>query len=136
MYVANTKRLTLAGARKMMTTAIGEAEAAGIPIAVAIADAGGHLIMLERMDGGRFHTVHSSTTASRARRSKPSGPPTASMRNKLPESSMLLFAHRSYHIDAAENTLPAFHAAAKLGVAGIETDVRLSRDGLPVDHHP
>ncbi len=62
MYVVNTKRLTLAGARKMMTTAIGEAETAGIPIAVAIADAGGHLVMLERMDGGRFHTVHSSTT--------------------------------------------------------------------------
>ena len=59
MYVANTKRLTLVGARTMMATAIGEAEAAGIPIAVAIADAGGHLIMLERMDGGRFHTVHS-----------------------------------------------------------------------------
>ena len=62
MYVADTKRLTLAGARKMMATAIGEAETAGIPIAVAITDAGGHLVMLERMDGGRFHTVHSSTT--------------------------------------------------------------------------
>src|SRR3990170_2858069 len=62
MYVADTKRLTLAGARKMMATAIGEADAAGIPIAVAITDAGGHLVMLERMDGGRFHTVHSATT--------------------------------------------------------------------------
>lgn len=45
-----------------MAAAIGIAEAEGIPIAVAIADAGGHLLMLERMDGGRFHTVHSSTT--------------------------------------------------------------------------
>ena len=62
MYVADTKRLTLAGARKMMTTAIGRAEEAGVAITVAIADAGGHLVMLERMDGGRFHTVHSSTT--------------------------------------------------------------------------
>ena len=62
MYVANAKRLTLAGARKMMDTAIGRAEEAGVAIAVAIADAGGHLILLERMDGGRFHTVHSSTT--------------------------------------------------------------------------
>jgi glc operon protein GlcG len=62
MYVANSKRLTLAGARKMMATAVGAAEQAGIPIAVAIADAGGHLVMLERMDGGRFHTIHSSTT--------------------------------------------------------------------------
>jgi uncharacterized protein GlcG (DUF336 family) len=62
MYVADAKRLTLAGARKMMTTAIGMAEKESIPIAVAIADAGGHLVTLERMDGGRFHTVHSSTT--------------------------------------------------------------------------
>lgn len=62
MYVADCKRLTRAGARKMMDTATAAAEKAGVAIAVAIADAGGHLVMLERMDGGRFHTVHSSTT--------------------------------------------------------------------------
>jgi uncharacterized protein GlcG (DUF336 family) len=62
MYVVNAKRLTLAGARAMMAAAMSKAQCAGIPIAVAIADAGGHLIALERMDGGRFHTVHSSTT--------------------------------------------------------------------------
>src|SRR5437016_11950765 len=62
MYVAESKRLTNDGAKKMMTTAIGKAREAGIAIAVAITDAGGHLILLERMDGGRFHTVHSATT--------------------------------------------------------------------------
>src|SRR6202048_3174260 len=62
MYVADTKRLTHDGAKRMMTTAIGAAREAGIAIAVAITDAGGHLILLERMDGGRFHTVHSATT--------------------------------------------------------------------------
>lgn len=62
MYFAETKRLTLAGARKMVATAVGKAEQAGIAITVAIADAGGNLVALERMDGGRFHTVHSSTT--------------------------------------------------------------------------
>jgi uncharacterized protein GlcG (DUF336 family) len=62
MYVASTKRLTLAGAQKMMATAVAAAERDGIAIAVAIADAGGHLILLQRMDGGRFHTVHSATT--------------------------------------------------------------------------
>ena len=45
----------------MMDTAIAAAEREGIAISVAIADAGGHLILLERMDGGRFHTVHSAT---------------------------------------------------------------------------
>jgi uncharacterized protein GlcG (DUF336 family) len=62
MYVADSKRLTLAGARKMTATAVGRAEQGGIAITVAIADAGGNLVMLERMDGGRFHTVHSATT--------------------------------------------------------------------------
>jgi glc operon protein GlcG len=62
VYVTNTKRLTHAGAKKMMATAIGAAEKAAVAISVAIADAGGHLILLERMDGGRFHTVHSATT--------------------------------------------------------------------------
>ena len=62
MYVTTAKRLTMDGARKMMATAIAKAKQAGIAVSVAIADAGGHLMLLERMDGGRFHTVHSSTT--------------------------------------------------------------------------
>jgi uncharacterized protein GlcG (DUF336 family) len=61
MYVAESKRLTAAGAQRMRDTAIARAQAAGAAITVAIADAGGHLILLERMDGGRFHTVHSAT---------------------------------------------------------------------------
>jgi glc operon protein GlcG len=62
MYVADAKRLTNDGAKRMMTTATKLAGEAGIAIAVAITDAGGHLILLERMDGGRFHAVHSATT--------------------------------------------------------------------------
>ena len=62
MYVADSKRLTLAGAKKMMETAIRLAQEAQFAVTVAIADTGGHLVLLERMDGGRFHTVHSSTT--------------------------------------------------------------------------
>jgi uncharacterized protein GlcG (DUF336 family) len=62
MYVADSKRLTLAGARKMMDTAMDAAERTGHAIAVAIVDGGGHPLLIQRMDGGRFHTVHSSTT--------------------------------------------------------------------------
>jgi uncharacterized protein GlcG (DUF336 family) len=62
MYVADTKRLTHEGAKKMMATAIEKARQAGIAISCAITDAGGHIILIERMDGGRFHTVHSCTT--------------------------------------------------------------------------
>lgn len=59
---ADTKQLTLHGARAMMTAAIAEADSLGIAATIAIVDAGGHIVLLERMDGGRFHTVHSSLT--------------------------------------------------------------------------
>jgi glc operon protein GlcG len=62
MYVARTQRLTLAGAKTIVAAATAQAEKAGIAIAVVVADAGGHLMLLERMEGGRFHTVHSATT--------------------------------------------------------------------------
>jgi glc operon protein GlcG len=45
-----------------MATAIDMANQAGIAISCAIVDAGGHVMLLERMDDGRFHTVHSCTT--------------------------------------------------------------------------
>ena len=61
MYVADGKRLTVEGARKIKNTAVKAAEKAGLAVTVAIVDAGGHLVLLERMDGGKFHTVHSAT---------------------------------------------------------------------------
>ena len=61
MYIADSKRLTHEGAKKMMATAIEQARQAGIAIACCVADAGGHVVVLERMDGGRFHTLHSCT---------------------------------------------------------------------------
>ena len=62
MYIADAKRLTHDGARKMMATAIEKAREAKIAISCCIVDAGGHVLVLERMDGGRFHTLHSCTT--------------------------------------------------------------------------
>ena len=62
MPTKNTKMLTSKGVRMMMDAAIARAEKFGIDVTVAIVDGGGHLLMLERMEGGRFHTVHSATT--------------------------------------------------------------------------
>ena len=62
MYIAAAKRLTHDGAKKMMATAIDKAREAKIAVSCCIVDAGGHVVALERMDGGRFHTLHSSTT--------------------------------------------------------------------------
>ena len=62
MPFADSKRLTAKGARQMMDAGIAKAGEFGIGATVAIVDSGGHLQMLERMDGSRFHTVHSATT--------------------------------------------------------------------------
>jgi uncharacterized protein GlcG (DUF336 family) len=62
MYVVDSKRLTAAGARKAVDTVVGLAREGGLAVSVAVVDAGGHLLLLERMDGGKFHTVHSATT--------------------------------------------------------------------------
>ncbi|GAG26608.1 unnamed protein product, partial [marine sediment metagenome] len=62
MPIKDTKIMTSKGVRMMMDRAISKAKKLGIAATIAIVDAGGHLLMLERMEGGRFHTVHSSTT--------------------------------------------------------------------------
>ncbi len=62
IYVANAKRLTLAGAETMCASVIASAQAQGLAVCVVVADAGGHVILAKRMDGGRFHTMHSATT--------------------------------------------------------------------------
>ncbi len=48
---------------------------------------------------------------------------------------MQIFAHRGASLEAPENSFAAFELALELGVAGIELDVRLAADGLPVILH-
>ncbi|MBL0395281.1 heme-binding protein [Ramlibacter monticola] len=76
MYLASTQRLTLAGARKIVAAATARAEEAGIAICIVVVDAGGHPLLLERMDGGRFHTAHSASAKAvcAASNRRPTGP--------------------------------------------------------------
>ena len=54
--------LTLEQAEAVLAAAKEKADDIGVPMNIAVVDAGGHLILLERMEGGKFHTVHSATT--------------------------------------------------------------------------
>lgn len=47
----------------------------------------------------------------------------------------LIIAHRGASAEAPENTLAAFRRALALKVDGIELDVQLTRDGVPVVFH-
>ena len=46
-----------------------------------------------------------------------------------------IIAHRGANREAPENTIPAFERALDIGVSGIELDVHVTRDGIPVVHH-
>src|SRR5579863_1834901 len=48
---------------------------------------------------------------------------------------MEIFAHRGNSGEAPENTLAAFRQVAGVGADGVEFDVQLSRDGVPVVIH-
>lgn len=47
----------------------------------------------------------------------------------------LVISHRGANLYAPQNTLPAFKKALELGVDGFETDVHITKDGVPVICH-
>ena len=46
-----------------------------------------------------------------------------------------LYAHRGASAERPENTLPAFERAVEVGADSIETDVHMTRDGVPIIAH-
>ena len=47
----------------------------------------------------------------------------------------IVIAHRGGARESTENTIGAFQRAIKIGAGGIETDIRLTRDGVVVVYH-
>jgi uncharacterized protein GlcG (DUF336 family) len=138
MYVAAAKRLTHEGARHMAAVAVERANAAGIAIAVAIADAGGHLVVLERMDGGRFHTVHSATTkavcaASNRRPTSAKGAQAQDL--DVAHAIGLALAAGPERWTAMEGGFPVIVEGECIGGIGVsggdwETDARIAREAV------
>lgn len=50
-------------------------------------------------------------------------------------SKPLIIAHRGGAMESTENTIAAFERAARIGAAGIETDIRLTKDEVVVVYH-
>jgi glc operon protein GlcG len=135
MYIADAKRLTHAGARKMMMTAIERAHEAGIAISCCITDAGGHVIVLERMDGGRFHTLHSCTSKAvcAASNKRPTGAKGAAGQDlDLAHAVGLALAAGPERWTAMEGGVPILADGECIGAVGVsggdwQTDLRIAQ---------
>ena len=53
----------------------------------------------------------------------------------MPSTPPLIIGHRGASAIAPENTIAAFRLALAAGADGVEFDVRLTRDGIPVVIH-
>jgi len=122
----------------MAATVVARAHDAGVTIAVAIADAGGHLIVLERKDGGRFHTVHSAITkavcaASNRRPTSAQGAQGQPL--DLAHALGLALAAGPERWTAMEGGYPVIVAGECIGGIGVsggdwETDARIAREAV------
>jgi len=136
MDVADAKRLTAAGAKRIMATAIARAQEAGVAVSVAVVDAGGHLMLLERMEGGRFHTVHSASTkavcaASNRRATGSKGAQGQAL--DVTHALGLALAAGSERWTAMEGGWPIMAGGECIGAVGVaggdwQTDERLARE--------
>ena len=59
------------------------------------------------------------------------------MQQRLPSrlDPPVAFAHRGARALVRENTIEAFELALRLGATGLESDVWITSDGVPVLHH-
>ncbi|MDB5953824.1 heme-binding protein [Ramlibacter sp.] len=138
MYVASTQRLTLAGAREIVAAATASAEASGIAISVVVVDAGGHPVLIERMEGGRFHTVHSAAAKAicAASNRRPTGPAGAQGQALDAIHAIgLALAAGSERWTALEGGCPIVMAGECIGGVGVsggsfEFDDRVAREAV------
>lgn len=106
----------------MMDAAIAKATEFGIAVTVAVVDDGGHLLVLERMEGGRFHTVHSATTkaAAAASNKRPTAPKGAQGQElDVLQALGLTLASGSQNWTALEGGYPVMVANECIGAVGV-----------------
>lgn len=97
LVTRNHPRLTLDGARAVLDAARKRAEEIRIPMDIAIADEGGHLLLFERMDGAKPSSIAIAIVKAQtaAARRAPTGPAMDGDKVNLPLALGLAIANSS-----------------------------------------
>lgn len=111
MLTRNNVRLTLEGARAILSAAEAKAREINVPQNIAVFDEGGHLLAFVRMDGAKLSSVEVALTKGRAAalRRSPTGPSPADQPSVLLSIGLAL---------ATDNKLTCIRGGLPLLVAG------------------
>ena len=137
-HVESTYRLTREGAVAIMAAAVAKVSELGVPMSVAIVDAGCNLVLFTRTDGGKPHTI--GIAQAKARAAASNRLPTAKIGSTGNDLSD--FAALAITLAAGPDRYAAFggglpimvdgHCLGGIGVSGGtgEQDVEVAKSGI------
>ncbi len=138
LVTRNHPKLTLEGARAVLDAAERRAREIGVPMDIAVADDGGHLLAFARMDGAKLSSVQIAITKAEcaAIRRLPSGPAMAGDTVNLALSLGLAVASRARQIPVRGGVplVVEGHCVGAIGVSNgsEDQDTDVARAGAAV----
>jgi glc operon protein GlcG len=136
MLTRNNPKLTLEGARAILTAAERKARAIHVPMNIAVVDGGAHLLAFIRMDGAKLSSIEVSLTKARgaALRGAPTGPsPSAGDPNAILSLGLSLATDNK--LTAIRGGLPLLVDGQVVGAIGVsagseDEDVSVAQAGV------
>lgn len=129
--IADTHRLTLDGARVIAAAAEAEAVRNGWNVVLVVADAGGHLLYLQRMDGVQLASLeiaqHKARTAALYRR------PTKAFADRLSDGNQaVLVLPNALPLEGGLPIVVGDEVLGAVGVSGVrgDQDAQIAQAGL------
>lgn len=119
MEIEQVPNLTLAGAERLVDAALAAAQAAAVPICVAVVDRAGLPLVFKRMPGAPLHSVE--IALDKAYTAVSFGRPTGDWQNRLAQGSEMLrhgLMQRPRFVGFGGG-MPVLHAGVRVGAIGI-----------------
>ena len=122
--------LTLEDARRMATAAEAEARRNGWNVSIAICDAGGHPLWLQRMDGAA--AVSAQIAPGKARTSAIGGKPSKIYEDMINQGRTAALSMPITPLEGGEPIVVDGHVIGAIGVSGVQAaqDAQIARAGI------
>ena len=126
----NTKALTLDDAKRMAAAAEAEAIARNWTVSIAVCDAGGHLILLQRMDGAPL--MSAAVAPEKARTCVLSGKPSKVFEDMVNNGRFAALALPVVPLEGGEPVVVDGVVIGAVGVSGVKAgeDAQVARAGV------